>query len=123
MSERKIDEATMDNVEILAKLALTPQERQKAMDEMEKILTYVEKLNELDTDQAEPLVHILPDVNVFREDEVTNGDGRKDSLADVCAGTVKTDPARLRQCKRSSGSLQKTDTKVRVPGTCICFHG
>ena len=67
MSERKIDEATMDNVEILAKLALTPQERQKAMDEMEKILTYVEKLNELDTDQAEPLVHILPDVNVFRE--------------------------------------------------------
>ena len=44
MSERKIDEATMDNVEILAKLALTPQERQKAMDEMEKILTYVEKL-------------------------------------------------------------------------------
>ena len=32
MSERKIDEATMDNVEIRAKLALTPQERQKAMD-------------------------------------------------------------------------------------------
>ena len=30
MSERKIDEATMDNVEILAKLALTPQERQKS---------------------------------------------------------------------------------------------
>ena len=72
MSERKIDEATMDNVEILAKLALTPQERQKAMDEMEKILTYVEKLNELDTD-----------VNVFREDQVTNGDGRKDSLANA----------------------------------------
>ena len=35
----------------------------------------------------------------------------------------KTDPARLRQCKRSSGSLQKTDTEVRVPGTCLCFHG
>ena len=68
---------------ILAKLALTPQERQKAMDEMEKILTYVEKLNELDTDQAEPLVHILPEVNVFREDQVTNGDGRKDSLANA----------------------------------------
>ena len=83
MSERKIDEATMDNVEILANLALTPQERQKAMDEMEKILTYVEKLNELDTDQAEPLVHILPEVNVFREDQVTNGDGRKDSLANA----------------------------------------
>ena len=29
----------------------------------------------------------------------------------------------IRQCKRSSGSLQKTDTEVRVPGTCLCFHG
>ena len=28
-------------------------------------------------------MHILPDVNVFREDEVTNGDGRKDSLANA----------------------------------------
>ena len=79
----KISDETIEYVGILAKLELTPQERQKAMDEMEKILTYVEKLNELDTDQAEPLVHILPDVNVFREDEVTNGDGRKDSLANA----------------------------------------
>lgn len=83
MSERKIDDVTMDNVEILAKLALTPEERKKAMDEMEKILTYVEKLNELDTDTVEPLVHILPDSNVFREDIVTNGDGREDALANA----------------------------------------
>ena len=80
MSERKIDEATMDNVEILAKLALTPQERQKAMDEMEKILTYVEKLNELDTDGIEPMSHVFPVKNVFREDVVTNGDGSEDTL-------------------------------------------
>ena len=43
----------------------------------------IDTLNELDTDQAEPLVHILPEVNVFREDQVTNGDGRKDSLANA----------------------------------------
>ncbi|NCB91194.1 MAG: Asp-tRNA(Asn)/Glu-tRNA(Gln) amidotransferase subunit GatC [Clostridia bacterium] len=83
MSGRKIDDATMENVEILAKLALTSEERQKAMDEMEKILDYVEKLNELDTDQADPLVHILPNVNVFREDVVTNDDGRDQSLANA----------------------------------------
>ena len=62
---RKIDDATMDNVEILAKLALSPQERQKTMDEMEKILDYVEKLNELDTDQAEPLVHTFSGIPMF----------------------------------------------------------
>ena len=83
MSERKIDEATMDNVEILAKLALTPQERQKAMDEMEKILTYVEKLNELDTTKEEPVTHLFPMGNVFREDVVTNENQRDEMLANA----------------------------------------
>lgn len=80
MSEKKIDDVTMDNVEILAKLALSSEERTKAMEEMEKILAYVDKLNELDTSEVEPLVHVMPGVNVFREDEVTNGDGSEESL-------------------------------------------
>lgn len=80
MGFKKIDDATMDNVEILAKLALSPEEREKAREEMEKILAYVDKLNELDTEETEPLVHILEDGNVFREDRVTNGDGREDAL-------------------------------------------
>lgn len=80
---RKIDDATMDNVEILAKLALSPEERIKAMEEMEKILDYVDKLNELDTSQTEPLVHILPEVNVFREDVIVNGDGHEAVLANA----------------------------------------
>lgn len=83
MRNVKIDDETMDNVEILAKLSLTPSERKKAMEEMEKILTYVEKLNELDTSGTEPLVHILSDANVFREDTVTNSDGRETSLANA----------------------------------------
>ncbi len=83
MSGRKIDDATMDNVEILAKLALSPQERQKAMDEMEKILDYVEKLDELDTDNTEPLSHIFGDSNMFREDVVTNGDNKEAMLANA----------------------------------------
>lgn len=80
MSTKKIDDKTMDNVEILAKLALTGEEREKAMSEMEKILTYVEKLNELDTSQVEPLVHVMEQVNVFRGDDVTNVDGVEASL-------------------------------------------
>lgn len=77
---KKIDEKTMDNVEILAKLALTSDEREKAMAEMEKILLYVDKLNELDTSNVEPLVHVMPQVNVFREDEITNSDGVEATL-------------------------------------------
>ena len=63
---RRIDDATMDNVELLAKLTLEPEEREKVRGEMEQILDYVEKLNELDTEEAVPLVHILQEINVFR---------------------------------------------------------
>ena len=56
---RRIDDATMDNVELLAKLTLEPKEREKVREEMEQILNYVEKLNELDTEKAAPLVHIF----------------------------------------------------------------
>lgn len=80
MGSRKIDDVTMENVEILAKLALSPEEREKARTEMEHILAYVEKLNELDTEAVDPSVHILDEKNVFREDVVTNGDGREDAL-------------------------------------------
>ena len=80
MGTGKIDDAVMDNVEILAKLSLEKEERKKVMAEMEQILDYVEKLNELDAKECEPLVHILPDTNVFREDVVTNSDGKEDAL-------------------------------------------
>ena len=79
----KITDETIEYVGILAKLELSGQEKEDAKADMEKMLDYIDTLNELDTDQAEPLVHILPEVNVFREDQVTNGDGRKDSLANA----------------------------------------
>ena len=78
-----ISDETIEYVGILAKLELSDEEKEAAKKDMGRMLDYIDKLNELDTDQAEPLVHILPDVNVFREDEVTNGDGRKDSLANA----------------------------------------
>jgi len=83
MGGQKIDDKTMENVEILAKLNLTDEERSKARMEMEKILAYVDKLGELDTDKVDPLVHILPEVNVFRADVITNGNGREDALANA----------------------------------------
>ena len=48
--------------------------------ELEKILDYVEKLNELDTENVEAASHIFPLENVFREDQVTNGDAQEEML-------------------------------------------
>ena len=63
---------TIDYVSILAKLKLTPEETEGARSDMQKMLDYVEKLNELDTDGVEPMTHLFPYDNVFREDIVTN---------------------------------------------------
>ena len=74
MVERKIDNNMMNRIENLSKISLTEEERAKAMDEMDKILEYVSRLNEVDTDGVEPLVNVLPISNVLREDEVVEDD-------------------------------------------------
>ena len=78
-----IDDETMENVCILAKLSLTEDEKEKAKEDMQKMLDYVEKLDELDTDGVEPLSHIFGDQNVFREDVITNGDNKEAMLANA----------------------------------------
>lgn len=75
-----IDDETMENVCILAKLSLTDEEKEKAKEEMQKMLDYVDKLDELDTEGVEPMSHIFADHNVFREDVVTNGDASEAML-------------------------------------------
>ena len=87
-----IDDETMENVCILAKLSLTEDEKEKAKEDMQKMLDYVDKLDELDTSSVEPMSHIFGDQNVFREDVVTNGDDRDNMLKNAPAekdGTYK----------------------------------
>lgn len=76
----KIDETVLEKAELLAKLKLEPSERKRTMTEMEKMLGYVDKLNELDTEDVVPLSHGEIGGNRFREDVVTNGDGKADTL-------------------------------------------
>ena len=78
-----IDDETMENVCILAKLSLTEDEKEKAKEDMQKMLDYVDKLDELDTSSVEPMSHIFEDENVFREDVVTNGDNKEATLANA----------------------------------------
>lgn len=79
-----ISDETIDYVGILAKLELSPEEKEQAKKDMADMLDYIDQLGELDTTDVEPMSHIFPVNNVFREDVVTNGD---DS-----ANTVKNAP-------------------------------
>ena len=78
-----IDDETIENVCILAKLSLNEEAKEKAKEDMQKMLDYVEKLDELDIEGVEPLSHIFGDQNVFREDVVTNGDNKEAMLANA----------------------------------------
>ena len=62
----KIDDETLEYVGILAKLNIEGEEKEKARADMEKMLDYVDKLAELDTSEAEPLVQAIDLENVFR---------------------------------------------------------
>mgnify|MGYP002508121652 CR=1 FL=1 len=78
-----IDDETIEYVAILAKLELTDEEMAQAGKDMGRMLDYIDKLAELDTDGVEPMSHIFPVQNVFREDEVTNSDMREQLLANA----------------------------------------
>ena len=73
----QITEETIEYVSILAKLELSGEEKEQARKDMGNMLEYIDRLGELDTTDVEPLSHVFPLRNVFREDVVTNGDGSR----------------------------------------------
>jgi aspartyl-tRNA(Asn)/glutamyl-tRNA(Gln) amidotransferase subunit C len=67
----------------LARLEFTDSEIVNYTTEMNKILGYVEKLNELDTDNVEPLSHPIENSNVFREDVAKISTEREKALSNA----------------------------------------
>ena len=78
-----ISDETIEYVGILAKLELSDEEKEQAKKVMANMLDYIDTLNELDTSGVEPMSHVFPVNNVFREDVVTNGDDREEILANA----------------------------------------
>lgn len=70
----------IDHIALLARLDLSPAERERATGELSQILDYFEKLNELDTDGVEPMAHVLPVENVLRADTVRPSLAREAAL-------------------------------------------
>jgi aspartyl-tRNA(Asn)/glutamyl-tRNA(Gln) amidotransferase subunit C len=60
----------VEHVALLARLELTPEEKQKLTEELNVILSHFERLQELDTTNVEPTSHPIPMQNVFRDDAV-----------------------------------------------------
>lgn len=78
-----ISDETIEYVGILAKLELSDEEKEAAKKDMGRMLDYIDQLNQLDTSNVEPLSHVFPVTNVFREDVVTNTDEHEKILANA----------------------------------------
>jgi len=66
----KIEKETLAHLEVLAKLSLTEEERERTLTELEKMLCYAEKIQEVDTQEVSTVVEEKQD-NRFREDEIS----------------------------------------------------
>ena len=78
-----ISDETIEYVGILAKLELNDEEKERAKKDIGEMLDYIDQLSELDSSGVEPMSHVSPVNNVFREDVVKNGDGRDKTLANA----------------------------------------
>ena len=76
----KIDNSTIDKLADLAKLEFENEAKEGIVKDLNRILSFVEKLNELDTDNVEPLIYMSDEVNVLREDEEKHDISQQDAL-------------------------------------------
>lgn len=71
----------IEKVARLARLELSEEEKETFGNQLEQILTYMEKLNRLDTAGVEPTSHAIPIHNIFREDGVKSSFAQEEVLA------------------------------------------
>ncbi|NPV92507.1 MAG: Asp-tRNA(Asn)/Glu-tRNA(Gln) amidotransferase subunit GatC [Firmicutes bacterium] len=78
-----INRQQVEHVARLARLELSEQEIETYTEQLNSILEYVKVLDELDTSQVEPMAHVLPIHNIFREDEQKSSLDQEEVLANA----------------------------------------
>ena len=82
----KITEEMVDYISVLSRLRPDEEERAKMTAELERIVSYMDVLNRLDTGDIEPLSHVFPLRNVMREDRVVPSFPREELLQNAPGG-------------------------------------
>lgn len=78
-----LDRETVQKVSLLARLRLSEDEFDTMTEQLGKIVGYIDQLNELDTDNVEPLSHAVELTDVFADDAVQPSLPREDALANA----------------------------------------
>lgn len=81
----EVNEALVDKLANLSRLDFGADEKKAIRSDLQKMIQFVEKLNELNTEGVEPLLHMTDNVNVLRADEVAGSIGRTEALSNAPA--------------------------------------
>ena len=76
----KLDESTVDRFAYLSKLEFNKDEKKAILNDMNQMLSFIEVLQEVDTENVEPLIHMTEDVNVLRADDAIITTSQKEAL-------------------------------------------
>jgi len=76
----EVTESMIDNLAHLARLRFSDEEKASLKADLQKMIAFVEQLQEVDTTGVEPLIHMSDTVNVLREDEIKGSISRKEAL-------------------------------------------
>lgn len=76
----EVNDALVDKLANLARLQFDTTEKQGIKNDLQRMIQFVEKLNELDTTGVAPLLHMSEQVNILRDDEVRGSVSRAEAL-------------------------------------------
>lgn len=76
----EVNDALVEKLANLARLKFNDAENQEIKNDLQRMIVFVEKLNELELENVEPLLHMSEEVNVLRDDEVKGSVSRAEAL-------------------------------------------
>ena len=76
----EVNDALVDKLAHLARLKFDAAEKEDIKKDLQKMIAFIDKLNELDLSGVEPLLHMSDEINVLREDEVKGSISREEAL-------------------------------------------
>jgi aspartyl-tRNA(Asn)/glutamyl-tRNA(Gln) amidotransferase subunit C len=76
----EVNDELVDKLAHLARLTFKAEEKEKMKSDLQQMITFIEKLNEVDTTGVEPLLFMTDEVNVLRDDEIKGSVSREEAL-------------------------------------------
>ncbi|MBC7828181.1 MAG: Asp-tRNA(Asn)/Glu-tRNA(Gln) amidotransferase subunit GatC [Chitinophagaceae bacterium] len=76
----EVNDAMIENLASLARLHFNEEEKKEIKSDLQRMIAFIDKLNELNTEGVQPVLHMSDEINIFREDEIQGSISREDGL-------------------------------------------